>query len=159
MTDFDRTSKVLPGNRSVDDFWRDSGEILSVFLSDPRYSMRPGLEIMAMIMPALGLAQYAIARAPADMPGLRIPIQTPKAVLLWARVSAEVDQRLRSAQTIPALSPSEWASGPHNWLIHTPGDMKLHSDLIRRLRAETLPGQGLSALLIGPTGRVKVHDF
>jgi hemolysin-activating ACP:hemolysin acyltransferase len=159
MTAFDRTRKCLPGDRSVDDFWRDTGELLSLFLSDQRYAARPGFELMGMIIPALGLGQYAMARVPDEIPGLEIRIPAPKAALLWASVTAEVDQRLRTAVTIPILKPHEWTGGPHHWLIHTPGDMKLHGDLIYRLRTERLAGQRLSALLIGPDGGVKIHDF
>ncbi len=148
-----------PPRRPLADVWRDAGELFAVFCSDSRYGPLPGTQLYAMLLPALALGQYAIARGLARQEGTDRTLPAPRAAVLWARVSPQVDRRLRAAQSAPQIKPADWNSGPHHWVIHSPGDQKAIGPLLTDLRRERFAGAAFSAVMLGPGGDVRIIDF
>jgi cytolysin-activating lysine-acyltransferase len=72
----------------------------------------------------------------------------PFAFFTWAKVSDEIDQRLRSG--VPRIAPHEWQSGTHLWLIDAVSPFVQVDQMIDELRKEHLAGQKISALLPDP---------
>ena len=148
-----------PPRRPLDDVWRDAGQLFAVFCSDSRYGTQPGTALYALLLPALSLGQYAIARSPMKQAGSDRLLTGPRAAVLWARVSDAVDARLRASTSAPQIKPEEWSSGFNHWIIHTPGDQSAIGPLLTELRAKQFGGAKMSAVMIGPQGRAKTIDF
>jgi len=118
-------------------------------------------------LPILGPAMWLYARDPmkkfmfvGDIDGTVLPpvildqcrLYTkegiPFAFFTWAKVSDEVDQRLRSGQ--PRIAPHEWQSGDHLWMIDMVAPFGHLDEMFGELRKEQLAGQKISALMPDP---------
>ncbi len=112
-----------------------------------------------MILPALALGQYAIARFPVQQAGSDRLLPAPSAAVLWARVSDEVDTRIRASKKSPQIDPQDWNSGTNHWVIHTLGEQTAIGSLLTKLRAEQVEDASPAAPMIRPEGQVKIIDF
>jgi hemolysin-activating ACP:hemolysin acyltransferase len=88
-------------------------------------------DIEQLVVPALLKGQASVATAQSKTDGL----VAPAAVLLWARVSEDVDRRLSAApgQTIK-LTPQEWKSGDIVWVVLALGDQRILQGMIQHLQ-------------------------
>jgi len=115
-------------------------------------------------LPILGPALWLYARDPlrkftfmADIDWLLLPPvvldqcrlytknEIPFAFFTWAKVSAEVDQRLRSG--MQRIAPHEWQSGEHIWLIDIVTPFGQLEEMIADLHKTQFPGLSISALI------------
>ncbi|MDX8391213.1 MAG: toxin-activating lysine-acyltransferase [Mariprofundaceae bacterium] len=115
-------------------------------------------------LPILGPAMWLYARDPmkkfmfiGDIDGTVLPpvildqcrLYTkegiPFAFFTWARVSDEVDQRLRGGE--PRIAPHEWQGGEHVWLIDMVAPFGSLDEMLAELRRDYLAGQKISALM------------
>lgn len=109
-----------------------------------------------MVLPALASGQFAIAEGRHKETGL----SAPRAMILWASVSNEVDSRL--AANLGGhlrLKPSEWASGQNTWLIEAVGDARTLKTLIERTLAGPLNGRTLKFVTRGEGGHPTVKTM
>jgi len=84
-----------------------------------------------LVVPPLTAGQFAVA----DMQSREGGPSVPAAVVLWASVSPEVDQRLAANLSEPIrLRPDEWKSGDILWLIEAVGDGRLLSNFLKTLQ-------------------------
>lgn len=81
----------------------------------------------------------------------------PWAYFAWATVSAEVDQRLRSAS--PIIAPHEWHSGSIPWLIDLVMPFGEEPALIQEVIAQFAKGQKVSAWMPAPNGQMTVREW
>jgi cytolysin-activating lysine-acyltransferase len=72
----------------------------------------------------------------------------PFAFFTWARVSDEIDQRLRSG--VPRIAPHEWQSGEHLWLIDAVSPFGQLDEMIAELHKTQFAGQKMATLLPDP---------
>jgi len=72
----------------------------------------------------------------------------PYAFFTWAKVSDEVDKRLRGGE--PRIAPHEWQSGEHLWMIDMVAPFGGLDEMFDELRKEQLAGQKISALIPDP---------
>lgn len=149
---------ALPA-RPPQEVWADAGQLFAVFACDSRYAKQSLPDLWLRILPALSTGQYAIARRPAEVKGTDKMLAAPNAAVLYARVSAETDARLREARALPRLAFAEWMSGPHIWIIEAPGDQPTVGKLLDRLSRETFGTSGFSAVMLGKNGKYRVRDF
>ncbi|MGC1587064.1 MAG: toxin-activating lysine-acyltransferase [Rhodomicrobium sp.] len=71
----------------------------------------------------------------------------PAALVLWARVSAEVDARLPAAPRYPIrLHPNEWQSGDVFWIIDAVGERNAVQQCIEALAKTAFQGKEFKAL-------------
>lgn len=72
-----------------------------------------------MVLPPVLAGQYYVAEAQDETTGARAPV----ACVTWAKVSDEVDQRLKAHVGQPIrLRPEQWTGGTHHWLIDLVGE-------------------------------------
>ncbi len=133
--------------RPMREVWADIGQIMTVMGADPRYTTLAAGDLLTMILPPVTMGHFAIAKAPTKLVGRDHSIPAPRAAILWARVSDEVDARLRAAREIPKLEAWEWNSGPNHWIVHTPGDQGAISPLLSQLQKEVPKGTRFTAVI------------
>ena len=105
------------------------GKIVSLLARSTRYRDMPVSDLDWFLMPAIAAGQYLIGetKPSAERRGGVV------AMLLWARVSPEVDKRLsESKDKPPRLKPEEWTSGDIVRVIEVVG----RKDAIKPLLAE-----------------------
>ena len=85
-------------------------------------------------------------------------IAFPAAVVLWARVSPNVDKRLAENLTGPlTLRPDEWRSGDILWLVEAVGDTRVVHGLLKQLAGSAFKDKDVKARTNG--GRLVVRPL
>ena len=125
------------------------GEIVSLLMRQPSSRGRTLADLEWLVMPALMANQISVAEAQSVSHGYTMPV----AVILWARVSPEVDRRLagqldRSFE----LAPNEWTSGDIIWLIEATGEPRALQAALGRL-LQTWQGKVVKYRSAGPDGK------
>ncbi len=129
-------------------FWRGKlatanfGGAISLLMRSPAHRHYTLADLEWCLLPALGLNQFIVAEA--KLPnGQAVPV----ALVLWARVSAEVDARLSAAPRYPIrLHPGEWQSGDVIWIIDAAGNLKAVQNIISELAKNAFGGKQLKML-------------
>jgi len=112
--------------------------IVSILMRDANYKNHSLADLEWLMVPPLLLGQFAMVDE--QRPGMPLPV--PTAVALWASVSDEVERRLfESTNRACHLSPAEWDSGPHLWVVELAGDKKAFPQLLVMLRDGPLEGR------------------
>jgi hemolysin-activating ACP:hemolysin acyltransferase len=108
------------------------GDCTIVFSKSPAHKHYSLADIEWMILPAVVTGQVYVAEAQHKESGARVPV----AVVLWASVSAETDQRLSAnpGQKI-RLRPDEWKAGEIAWIVDAAGDPTAIAGALRQLGA------------------------
>ncbi len=102
------------------------GEVVNLLTHTPAFENLPLGKLKSLVLPAIRKGQFAILEGRNETNVISVPI----AVMLWANVSEEIDQRLRSgSDTTVSLSADEWSSGEIPWLMLAVGDNSLLSGL------------------------------
>jgi cytolysin-activating lysine-acyltransferase len=129
-------------------------------------------------LPILGPALWLYARDPArkfmfvgDMDWALLPPVVldqcrlysknglPYAFFTWAKVSEQIDARLRGSQ--PRLAPHEWQSGEHVWIIDAVAPFGQLEEALADLIAQHLKGVKVSILLPNPNrpGEQQIREW
>ncbi len=105
-------------------FWRSKlhtanfGAAAALFMRSPAHKHYTLADLEWCLLPALARGQFMVAEA--KLPDGQA---VPAALVLWARVSAEVDARLSAAPRYPIrLHPNEWRSGDVIWIVDAVGE-------------------------------------
>jgi cytolysin-activating lysine-acyltransferase len=102
------------------------GEVVNLLAHTAAFENLPLGKLKSLVLPAIRKGQFAILEGRNETAGITAPI----AALLWANVSEEIDQRLRSgSDATVSLSADEWNSGEIPWLMLAVGDTNLLSGL------------------------------
>ncbi len=129
------------------------GEIVSLVMRTKVWRERPIRDLEELILPPLLSGQFSIAEAQSKANGLVSPV----AVVLWARVSADVDQRLASQLDQPLrLAPAEWTSGDILWVVEAIGEPKVLREMLKRLAAKDWAGKAVKMRAKGKDGLAAV---
>ena len=116
------------------------GGIVSLLMRTPQFKNVPLSGLEELVVPAITTSQFMIAEAQVKKSGFI----TPVAVVLWASVSEEIDQRLSGNGSEPVrLAPKDWKSGDIPWLIIAAGDKRLIKALLQRIQETALKGRPL----------------
>src|SRR4029079_4132083 len=103
------------------------GQVVSVLMRSSQHKHLALTDLEWLVVPALTAGQFAVANMKSKEGGPSVPA----AVVLWASVSPEVDQRLSANLSAPIrLRPDEWKSGDILWLIEAVGDGRLLSNFL-----------------------------
>ena len=83
----------------------------------------------------------------------------PFAFFTWAKVSDDVDARLRGGQ--PSIAPHEWQSGEHLWMVDMVAPFGHLEEMFAELRKDYLPGQKVTALRPDPkqNGQLSIQEW
>jgi hemolysin-activating ACP:hemolysin acyltransferase len=125
-------------------------QIITLMLRSPSYRHTRLSDLEWMVLPPLNLGQVAVADTDVDRTGTRQPV----AVMLWAAVSAEVDERLSSNLSAPIqLAPGDWRSGDILWITDILGDTRAGHALVRNVLNTTLAGRTVRLRSLNSEGR------
>lgn len=129
------------------------GDCAVVFSKSPAHKHYSLADIEWMILPAVVTGQVYVAEAQHNESGARAPV----AVVLWARVSAETDQRLSAnpGQKI-RLRPDEWQSGDVLWIVDVAGDPTAIAGALRQLGAATFKGRPTKIVMADAHGHPSI---
>ena len=124
-------------------FWRSKlrtanfGGAVSLFMRSPAHRHYTLADLEWCLLPALRLNQFMAAEV--KLPNGQA---VPAALVLWARVSAEVDARLSAAPRYPIrLHPNEWQSGDVIWIVDAVGEQKAVQQCIEALTKTAFQGK------------------
>jgi len=130
-------------------------QILGVLMSSSHYKEYKVADLEWLVIPPLLAGQFRIGEAK-PKEGITLPV----AVVLWARVSAEVDKRLTETDTLEVrLKPEEWTSGDILWLVHAAGQTRFVRHVVEQLSKTTFKGREVKVLGRGQDGKPKVHTL
>lgn len=116
------------------------GEIVTVLMRTQEHRNRPLHELESLAVPAVITGQFAVAEAQSKTNGMMAPV----GLILWARVTPEIDQRLRAniAQGLQ-LAPQEWRSGDIVWIMEAVGDPKILNAMLQRATQNEWKGRAV----------------
>ena len=107
------------------------GQVVSVLMRSSQHKHLALADLEWLVVPPLTAGQFAVANMQSKEGGPSVPA----AVVLWARVSPEVDQKLSTDLSAPIrLQPDEWKSGDILWLIEAVGDGRLLANFLKNLQ-------------------------
>jgi cytolysin-activating lysine-acyltransferase len=117
------------------------GEIVSILMRAPKQRTLPLAALRGQVLPAVMHNQYFIGRV--RRPGGDGAIAA--ALAMWASVSDAVDTRLRAGESALKLTPAEWKSGPHLWLIDLIAPSTLAGSMLKDLDEKIAKGRPMAA--------------
>ena len=132
------------------------GEIVAVMMRVAPYRHMALADLEWMVMPALACGQFSVAEARSPASGFAAPV----AVVLWARVSAEISERLAGETTSTInLKPHEWRSGDHVWVVDAIGEPRIIAAMMQRLRRGDWAGKPVRLRTRTADGRTVVRTL
>jgi cytolysin-activating lysine-acyltransferase len=134
----EQIAEVRQGVAESKEILASFGKVVSLLMRTPQFKNVPLSSLEELVVPALTTGQFMIAEAQIKKSGL----VTPVALVLWASVSEEIDQRLSDNGSEPVrLAPKDWKSGDIPWLIIAAGDKRLIKALLERIQETALKGR------------------
>ncbi len=130
------------------------GDLVVVMSKSPAHKHYSLADIEWMVLPPVLAGQFYLAEATVASTGARAPV----AAVTWARVSEEVDAKLRegAGQSI-RLRPDEWTSGDTFWLIDIIGDPRGLANALRWLLDEPFKNRPAYVVVRDAAGAAKVE--
>lgn len=133
------------------------GKVVSVLMFSERYRSLTLRDITSLILPPITTNQFVVAEARPQGQDVTAPI----GLLLWARLSDELDQKFSTDASVPTkLQGAEWNSGDNLWVIETVGPPNVIEAMMKQLVEGPFKGQVFKFRAKGPDGsfRVQVID-
>ncbi len=129
------------------------GEIVTLLMRSAADKTVTLQDLEWMVVPGLLSGQFAVADAQSKETGAVMPV----GAVLWAFVSAEVDQKLSAAldQNV-RLQPNEWRSGDIPWIVLAIGDPKVLGGLLQQLSGSVFAKQSPKMRARGSDGKVAI---
>ena len=113
-------------------------------------------DVENILNPALSRGQFSLAEATYKQSGLIAPI----GVVLWARVSSEVDERItRDLERPLRLTPEEWSSGDIIWIVEAVGTPAEVNKLVKKLKGTTWKGKTVKTRTRDKEKRIAVREI
>ena len=132
------------------------GSIVSIMMRSPNYHKNTLRDLAQYVVPAVQTAQFSVAEVRSKKTGAIEPV----AMILWATVSKEIDERLTSKPSHPIqIEVSEWKSGDCPWLIDAVGPPEILARMIRELLEDPFKGKTIKTNTIGKNGEVILRQF
>lgn len=130
------------------------GNVITLLMRLPEYKSLRLADLQWLVVPPLLTGQFSIATAQSKVNGAT----TPVGVVLWARVSPEVDRRLTAmAGHQLKLAPQEWTSGNIHWIIAAVGEQKILPGILNRLLEKELARNPVKIVSPGKDGKPAVY--
>jgi cytolysin-activating lysine-acyltransferase len=129
-------------------------QIIGVLMRSQHYRQYTLGDLDWLVIPPVLAGQFRIGEVKTKKDDATVPV----AVLLWARVSPEVDERLTKSDS-PAirLSPEEWTSGDILWLTHAAGEPRFVRHLLKQISETAFKGLEVKTRARGEDGKVVVQ--
>lgn len=114
------------------------GNMVTVLMQSEPYKDLKLSDLSHRIVPPLTSNQYRLGEARPKGSGHTIPV----GLILWARVSDAVHERMLQALDAPfELAPEEWTSGDNYWIVDAIGQQRFLAPLLTDLRKTDFQGK------------------
>ena len=114
------------------------GEIVSILMRTPAYARMPLADLEWLVVPAVATGQFTLAEGQSKANGMVQPL----GVVMWARVSDEIDARMSADPAQPVrLKADEWATGNTIWVIEAVGDGRVVEAMLKRMSETSWAGR------------------
>lgn len=144
------SDEAMQGRRAIMNSSMALAQIVKLMLQSPNHRNFSLSDLEWMVLPALSTGQLAMAETRPDDAGIRQPL----AVLFWASVSPEIDQRLSANLDAPVrLRPDEWRSGDILWITDMIGDMSTGHALVKNVVDSILAGRTVKVRSMDSAGK------
>jgi len=128
-------------------------QIIGVLMRSEHYKHYTLGDLEWLVVPPMLAGQYRIGEAKPKTGG-----SIPVAVVLWARVSADVDKRLEQIGRAPIrLRPDEWTSGDILWLVHAAGEPRFVRHVLKQLSETAFKGREVKFRGFSKDGKPEVQ--
>jgi hemolysin-activating ACP:hemolysin acyltransferase len=128
-------------------------QIIGVLMRSEHYKHYTLGDLEWLVIPPMLAGQFRIGEAKPKT-GSSVPV----AVVLWARVSADVDKRLAEIGRAPIrLRPDEWTSGDILWLAHAAGEPRFVRAVLKQLNESAFKGREVKLRSFGKDGKPAVQ--
>ena len=129
------------------------GEIVGLLMRSRTHRFNMLAELEWMVLPAISTRQFRVAEGTSQEAGFVAPV----AAVLWASVSADVDQRLSQAIEQPIkLKPEEWSSGSIVWIVEAVGEQRAVTAMLQHLKQNELKDFTVRMRVRGSDGKPAV---
>jgi hemolysin-activating ACP:hemolysin acyltransferase len=129
------------------------GEVVSLLMRSRLHRFTMLAELEWMVLPAIAARQVRIVEGMSQETGLVAPV----AAILWASVSAEVDQRLTQAIDQPIkIKPEEWRCGEIAWIVEAVGEPRVVAASLQHLKQNELKDRIVRMRIKGGDGKPAV---
>jgi hemolysin-activating ACP:hemolysin acyltransferase len=129
------------------------GGIVAVLMRAAPYRNTTLAELEGLVVPAVLSGQFSLAEVQSQHNGLMAAV----GVVLWARVSPEVDLRLTTNLNTPIkLAPHEWTSGDILWVVDAVGDQRVIGPMLQGLVQSAWQGKSVKIRARDKDGQVRV---
>jgi cytolysin-activating lysine-acyltransferase len=129
-------------------------QIIGVLMRSQHFRQYTLGDLEWLVIPPVLAGQYRIGEVKTKNEGATLPV----AVLLWAKVSPEVDERLTQSDTPTIrLKPEEWTSGNILWLTHAAGEPRFVRHLLKQISETAFKGLDVKTRARGEDGKVVVQ--
>jgi cytolysin-activating lysine-acyltransferase len=129
-------------------------QIIGVLMRSQHFRQYTLGDLEWLVIPPVLAGQYRIGEVKTKKEGATLPV----AVLLWAKVSPEVDERLTQSDTPTIrLKPEEWTSGNILWLTHAAGEPRFVRHLLKQISETAFKGLDVKTRARGEDGKVVVQ--
>src|SRR4051812_49172990 len=129
-------------------------QIVGVLMRSPHYKQCTLGDLEWLVIPPLMAGQFRIGEAPSQNgQGPTLPV----ALVLWASVSAEVDQRLMDNPSAFQMKPEDWTSGDILWLMHAAGETRFVRFIVEQLRKTAFKDRKIKVLARDKDGNAKAR--
>lgn len=114
------------------------GNIVTVLMQSADHRDLKLSELRDYVVPALVNNQFRVAEAHKKGSGHTVPV----GVILWARVSKDLDSRLSNTELHKiVLKGEEWVSGDNIWIMEIVGDQRFIGPLLLDLQKKEFKGR------------------
>jgi cytolysin-activating lysine-acyltransferase len=137
-------------------------QVVAVLMRDTNFRNLKIGDLEWLVIPPIMAGQFKLGHAarPADERAREGGVSIPVAVVLWARVSAEIDKTFSDDLDKPMqLRPNQWASGDHVWIMATAGDRRALPHFVKELAQTVFKGQTVKMRTRGANGAVSVRTL
>ncbi len=130
------------------------GDAVVVMSKSPAYKFHTLADIEWLVMPAVLTGQIYVAELQHQDTGARAPV----AVVTWASVSDDIDQRLRANPTNRIrLLPQDWRSGEHIWIVDVAGEPRQIAATMAELFGTTWKNQAVHIVTPDAENKLRVE--
>jgi hemolysin-activating ACP:hemolysin acyltransferase len=129
-------------------------QIIGVLMRSQHFRQYTLGDLEWLVIPPVMAGQYRIGEVKTKKEGATLPV----ALLLWAKVSPEVDERLtQSDSPTLRLRPEDWTSGDILWLTHAAGEPRFVRHLLKQISETAFKGLAVKTRARGEDGKVVVQ--